>query len=46
MLPERELVPLRARWRDKKSIVIPFVVGLVLWLAAAVTALVFALSDA
>jgi type VI secretion system protein ImpL len=46
VLPERELVPLRARWRDKKSIVIPFVVGLVLWLAAAVTALVFALSDA
>jgi type VI secretion system protein ImpL len=43
VLPERELVPLRSRWRDHKTVVVPFVLGLVLWLAVLVTALVLAL---
>ncbi|MCC6528220.1 MAG: hypothetical protein IT373_36575 [Polyangiaceae bacterium] len=32
MLPERDLVPLRTRWRDDKLILILFMLGVVAWL--------------
>ena len=44
VLPERELVPLRVRWRDDKVIVIGFILGLVLAFAAVATAIAFAIS--
>jgi len=41
VLPEREIVPLRVRWRDDKLLVVGFVFGALLWVGALVTALIF-----
>jgi type VI protein secretion system component VasK len=45
VLPERELVPLRVRWRDDKLILVGFGLGVLLWVGALVVALVFALTQ-
>lgn len=45
VLPDKDIVPTRTRWRDDKLIVISFIVGAVLFVAAAIAAVVFATSD-
>ena len=43
MLPERDLVPLRTRWRDDKLIVGSAIMGGALLLVSAIVAIVFAI---
>lgn len=43
VLPEREIVPLRVRWRDDRLLIIGFAFGALLWVGALVTALIFSL---
>jgi type VI protein secretion system component VasK len=43
VLPERDMVPLRVRWRDDKLIIIGMSLGVLLWVGALVTALLFSL---
>lgn len=43
VLPEREIVPLRVRWRDDRILIIGFVFGALLWVGALIAALVFQL---
>ena len=38
VLPERELVPLRVRWRDDAAIVALWMLAVCVWLGAAVVA--------
>ena len=45
VLPDKDIVPTRTRWRDDKLIVISAIVGVVLLLVAIVLAIVFATSD-
>ncbi|MFO0760197.1 MAG: type VI secretion system protein [Byssovorax sp.] len=44
ILPEKEIVPLRTRWRDDKLMIALFGVGLFLWIAAMITGVVFSLT--
>lgn len=46
VLPERELVPLRVRWRDDLLLIVGFVVGALLWIAAGIAAIAFAIANA
>jgi len=46
ILPERDLVPLRTRWREDKVIQLCVIFGGLLWVAALVTALIFAMAEA
>lgn len=41
ILPERDIVPLRVRWRDDKIVLACFVVGALLWVSGLVTAVIF-----
>jgi len=41
ILPERDIVPLRTRWRDDKLVLICFAVGVLLWISGIITAVVF-----
>jgi type VI secretion system protein ImpL len=43
VLPERELVPLRTRWRDDTVIVVALVVGILLLVATGITELILSL---
>ncbi len=43
LLPERDMVPLRSRWRDDRLFLALLVVGILLWLAAIVLTVVFLL---
>jgi type VI protein secretion system component VasK len=45
VIPDKDLVPTRTRWRDDKLIVISFVVGGLLFLAMIVLVIVFATQD-
>lgn len=45
VIPDKDLVPTRTRWRDDKLIVISLIAGGVLFLAAAVLGIVFATRD-
>lgn len=45
VLPDKDLVPTRTRWRDDKLLVISFIVGGVFFLITAVLGIVFATSD-
>jgi type VI protein secretion system component VasK len=44
ILPERDIVPLRTRWRDDKLILLATIFGALLWIGAVVTATMFAVS--
>lgn len=46
ILPERDLVPLRTRWRDDRIIQLCAIFAALLWVAAIITALVFAMAEA
>lgn len=46
MLPERDLVPLRTRWRDDKIVQLSAIFAALLWVITIITALVFAMADA
>ena len=46
ILPERDLVPLRTRWREDKVIQLCVIFAGLLWVAALVTALIFAMAGA
>ncbi len=41
ILPERDIVPLRVRWRDDKLVLACFVVGALLWVSGLITAVIF-----
>jgi len=41
ILPERDIVPLRVRWRDDKLVLACFVVGALLWVSGLFTAVIF-----
>jgi type VI secretion system protein ImpL len=41
ILPERDIVPLRVRWRDDKIVLACFVVGALLWVSGLLTAVIF-----
>jgi type VI protein secretion system component VasK len=41
ILPERDIVPLRTRWRDDKPVLICFALGVFLWIGGLVAAVVF-----
>ncbi|MBW2523501.1 MAG: hypothetical protein JRI23_04975 [Deltaproteobacteria bacterium] len=43
LMPEREIVPLRARWRDDGLFIVLAILTILLWLGAGITALLFAL---
>ncbi len=45
VLPDKDLVPTRTRWRDDKLLVISFLVGGVLFLLTAILGIVFATRD-
>jgi type VI protein secretion system component VasK len=44
ILPERDIVPLRTRWRDDKVILLAAIFGALLWIGAVATATIFAVS--
>ena len=44
ILPERDIVPLRTRWRDDRVILLATIFGALLWIGAVVTATIFAVS--
>lgn len=44
ILPEKEIVPLRTRWRDDKAMLILFGIGIFLWIAAMITGVAFSIS--
>jgi type VI secretion system protein ImpL len=46
ILPERDLVPLRTRWRDDKIVQFAGIFAAVLWLATLIAAIVFAMAAA
>jgi type VI secretion system protein ImpL len=46
MLPERDLVPLRTRWRDDKIVQLAAIFAGLLWVITIITALVFAMAEA
>ena len=41
ILPERDIVPLRVRWRDDKVVLACFVVGALLWVTGLIMAVIF-----
>ena len=41
ILPERDIVPLRVRWRDDKLVLACFAVGALLWISGLITAVIF-----
>ena len=41
MLPERDIVPLRTRWRDDKMFLVCAIVATMLWIATIATAIAF-----
>lgn len=45
VLPDKDIVPTRTRWRDDKLLVIAFIAGGVLFLATLITAVIFATKD-
>ncbi len=46
ILPERDIVPLRVRWRDDKIVLACFVVGALLWVSGLITAVIFSATGA
>jgi type VI secretion system protein ImpL len=46
ILPERDLVPLRTRWREDKLIQLSAIFAALLWVITIITALVFVMADA
>jgi type VI secretion system protein ImpL len=46
ILPERDLVPLRIRWREDKVILLAAIAAALLWVAALIAALIFAMAAA
>ena len=46
MLPERDLVPLRTRWREDKLVQLGAIFAALLWVITIITALVFAMAEA
>ena len=45
VLPDKDIVPTRTRWRDDKLLVISFIVGGVLFLVTLIVAVIFATKD-
>jgi type VI secretion system protein ImpL len=46
ILPERDIVPLRTRWREDKVILFGTIAAGLFWVAALVTGLIFAMAAA
>jgi type VI protein secretion system component VasK len=46
ILPERDIVPLRSRWREDKLFLFAMIAAALLWVAMLLTALVFAMAHA
>lgn len=46
ILPERDLVPLRTRWRDDKVIQLSAIFAALLWVITLITVIVFAMAEA
>jgi type VI secretion system protein ImpL len=46
ILPERDIVPLRSRWREDKIFLFGMIMAALFWAAALITALIFAMASA
>ena len=46
ILPERDIVPLRSRWREDKVFLFGMIMAALFWAAALITALIFAMASA